>query len=337
MLSMLLFKTKKVSVTILKNIFTFFPVLVMHFALLHPNINMKTIYFTEADDPIDIRYDAVFKAVFTKETPAAKTALSKLVSTLIGRNVSIVEILANELPIENMRDRHLRFDINCRDDNKEPVNVEMSFNPYPYEPVRLEYHMGRLFIGQDIRGQDKTYDDLRYAFQITVLANVKIFPDDNFFHMFEYYDPERRIPLGGRSRIITLELAKLEKVVNVPPTEMSAQEHWAVFFEYLTDAEKRQIINEIIKLEEGIAMASEVLLTISRDAVERARLNSEIKWQLDRQSEIVYAKRQGRAQADEIWQKVVADKDATIADKDAKLADKDAEIARLREQLQNRD
>ena len=38
--------------------------------------------FSEDDDPVDIRYDKVFKAVFTKETPASKGALSKLVSAL---------------------------------------------------------------------------------------------------------------------------------------------------------------------------------------------------------------------------------------------------------------
>jgi len=81
-------------------------------------------------------------------------------------------------------------------------------------------------------------------------------------------------------------------------------------------------------------MAAEVLMTISRDEVERTRLNSEIKWQLDRQSEIVYAKREGRKEEREVWQKVVADKDVAIADRDAKLADKDSEIARLQQQLQ---
>jgi len=40
-------------------------------------------------------------------------------------------------------------------------------------------------------------------------------------------------------------------------------------------------------------MASEVLLTISRDEVERARLISEEKFQLDLQSKMVYAKREG--------------------------------------------
>jgi predicted transposase YdaD len=41
-------------------------------------------------------------------------------------------------------------------------------------------------------------------------------------------------------------------------------------------------------------MASEVLLTISRDEVERALLMSEYKYQLDMQSKLVHAKRQGR-------------------------------------------
>ena len=40
-------------------------------------------------------------------------------------------------------------------------------------------------------------------------------------------------------------------------------------------------------------MASEVLMTISKDEVERARLMSELKYELDTQSKITYAKRQG--------------------------------------------
>jgi flagellar biosynthesis/type III secretory pathway protein FliH len=40
-------------------------------------------------------------------------------------------------------------------------------------------------------------------------------------------------------------------------------------------------------------MASEVLISISKDEAERARLMSEYKYQLDLQSKITYAKRQG--------------------------------------------
>ncbi|MHC6201866.1 hypothetical protein ACYULU_01575 [Breznakiellaceae bacterium SP9] len=41
-------------------------------------------------------------------------------------------------------------------------------------------------------------------------------------------------------------------------------------------------------------MASQVLIRISRDEVERARLESEYKYALDLQSKVVRAKREGR-------------------------------------------
>jgi hypothetical protein len=41
-------------------------------------------------------------------------------------------------------------------------------------------------------------------------------------------------------------------------------------------------------------MASEVLMTISRDEVERARLMSEFKYEIDTQSKIGYARKEGQ-------------------------------------------
>jgi predicted transposase YdaD len=75
---------------------------------------------------------------------------------------------------------------------------------------------------------------------------------------------------------------------------MTASELWAVFFRYLTDKARRGKINEILEIDEGIAMASEVLMTISRDEAERARLMSEFKYETDTQSKIGYARKEGR-------------------------------------------
>jgi len=57
---------------------------------------------------LDIRYDPVFKAVFTKDTYESRGALSKLISALIGRNVAVEVIIANEPPIDDLRQRFLR-------------------------------------------------------------------------------------------------------------------------------------------------------------------------------------------------------------------------------------
>ncbi|MCL2043740.1 MAG: Rpn family recombination-promoting nuclease/putative transposase [Treponema sp.] len=246
------------------------------------------------DDPLDIRMDNVFKAVFTKDTPESAEALSRLVSALIGRDVTIVSILANEPPVDNVRDRQIRFDINCKAENGELINVEMSLNPGVFEPIRLEYYTSRLFGGQDVRGSDSSYKDLKQTYQITILANKKFFTDDAHYHAFEYYDPIRKVSLDGKTRIITLELSKVDIIAEKPIDEMTVSERWAVFLEYLTDRNKRSTINAILEQEGGIAMANQVLMTISRDEHERARLESEFKYQMDMQSQLVTARREGK-------------------------------------------
>jgi predicted transposase/invertase (TIGR01784 family) len=252
------------------------------------------IYFTENDDLIDIRHDNVFKAVFTKNIPESQGALADLVSALIGRKLGIIAITANEPPIDNVRDRQIRFDIRCKAENGELVNVEMSLNPDSFEPVRLEFYAGKLFTGQDIRGKDKSYKDLKQAYQITILAKERFFQDDIILHTFEYYDPVHGVPLNGRSRIITLELSKLDKVVKKPIKDMDTPERWGTFFRYLRDKKKRDIINEIIACEEGIAMASEVLITVTKEEREQAWLMSREKYVLDTQSKLTYARQEGR-------------------------------------------
>jgi len=253
---------------------------------------MNNIFITKDDDPIDIRRDNVFKAVFTKDTPESTGALSKLVSALISRGVTIVSILVNEPPIENLKDRQIRFDINCKAENGELINVEMCLNPDVFEPIRLEFYTAKLFGGQDLRGSNSNYKDLKQTYQIAILANIKFFTDDEYFHTFLYYDPIRRVSFKGRTKIITLELSKLDEIIEKPINDMTISERWAVFFEYLTAKDKRDIINKIVEQDEGIAMASQVLMSVSKDENERARLLSEYKYQMDMQSKLVTAKRE---------------------------------------------
>jgi predicted transposase/invertase (TIGR01784 family) len=202
-------------------------------------------------------------------------------------------IAANEPPVEDNRQRYLRFDVNCKTDKGEPINVEMSFNPKSSEAVRLEYHAARLYTGQDIHGNDKTYRDLKETYQIAILAKETFFRDDNFVHTFLYYDPETRVSLGGKTRIITVEIVKAERIANKPVESMTNRELWAVFFQYLTDREKRAKIEQIIKREEGIAMALDTLVTITQDEKEYAYMSSLIKGELDWRSGLEDARLSG--------------------------------------------
>jgi predicted transposase/invertase (TIGR01784 family) len=235
----------------------------------------------------------VFKATFTKDTPESRGALAYLLSAIIKRNLSVLTIVANEPPVDNINERQIRYDINCKFENGELCNIEMTLTPDAYEPVRLEYYSSKLFVSQDIRGQNKSYRDLKNAYQISLLVNEPIYDDDVFVHNFKYYDEENGISMNGRSHIITIELSKLEQIAQKPVADMTALERWAVFFRYTTDKEKRELVNEIIKHEEGIAMGAQVLLSISKDEKERARLTSEYKFAVDLQSKMVDAGRAG--------------------------------------------
>jgi predicted transposase/invertase (TIGR01784 family) len=214
----------------------------------------------------------------------------------VGRPLSVITVVANEPAIDNVRDRQIRFDINCKTADGKLVNVEMTMYPDDFEPVRLEFYVSKLFIGQDIRGKDKSFDDLKPAYQISFLVNKAFYDDAEIVHCFEYYDRERNVSLGGRSWIITVELSKLDKIAEKPVAQMSAQERWSVFFRYITDTTKRQTINQILECEEGIAMASQVLQTISKDEVERARLMSEYKYEVDHQSKLIQTERKARSE-----------------------------------------
>ena len=262
------------------------------------NSNSMTapVQFDDADELLDIRYDNIFKAVFTRDTPASKGALSGLISSLIMRKVIVETIITNEPPAESIFDRSIRYDIACRAETGELINIEMSFNPDFLEPVRLEYYISRHFSGQNIKGIDKNYSDLKETYQIAILGTRRFFLDEAIVHAFQYHDPVHDVSLKGKTRIVTMELKKAESIVEKPAFELDSQEAWTVFFQYLTDKSKRVIINEILKREAEIEMAGETLIHISQDEIEQARLTSELKYILDNQSMLVTARREGRAE-----------------------------------------
>jgi predicted transposase/invertase (TIGR01784 family) len=254
---------------------------------------MKLNIFEGGAGVLDIRYDSVFKAVFTRDTAKSRGALSDLISALIGRTVEVETIIANEPPINDLRERRIRFDVSCKTKNGEPVNVEMSFNPDKDELVRLEYYTAKLFTGQDVHGKDKKYNTLKETYQIAILAKEQFFHDENLIHNFLYYDPDTCVSLNGKTRIITVELVKTKPIVDKPVEEMTNAEAWAVFFQYLTDEAKRAKIIEIINHEEGIAMVAETLGTFTQEEIEYARQLSLLKGELDWQSGMAHAEDRG--------------------------------------------
>jgi hypothetical protein len=240
----------------------------------YTEVSMKKIYFPDTATILNPCWDAVFKLIFTRETPSSRGALGNLASAFVRRKTQVLAVSANEPPANGPQDRQIRFDIACKLDGGELADLEMTLYPKPFEPARLEYHLARLYTNQDIKGTEKTFDNLKRTYQISFFAEKNLYRGRDMVHHFTYYDKKHELSLGGRTKIITVELQK------------------AFFFRYGPDVEQRQRINEIMAIEEGIAMAGEELLTVSGD--ERLQAWIAEKYELDRHSDLVYARQEGQ-------------------------------------------
>jgi hypothetical protein len=138
--------------------------------------------------------------------------------------------MENEPPISHLRDRQIRFDIMVRFNDGELADVEMTLHPKKSEALRFEYYTARLFITQDIRGQSRSFKELKPVYHLSFLGG-NLYPDDEWLHRFVYYDPARQIKMGGRTEIITVELKKLEEIAKKAVEQMDRREAWAIFME----------------------------------------------------------------------------------------------------------
>ena len=238
-------------------------------------------FSNELNELINPCLDPVFKSIFTKDTLESKNALRGLVSAIIQKDLKVVDVTTNEPPVNAAGDKQIRYDINCVLDGGEKANVEMTLWPDLYEVYRMEYYLARLHATQEIKGKDSGYQKLKQSYQISIFAKGNVFEDTEFYHRFIYFDPERRIDLGGRTAMFTVELKKLQEIILKSVQEMTRLEMWALFFAYFNDPDKQDILRQIIETEEEIGMAQEMMQRISATELEALKQISRDKYELD--------------------------------------------------------
>jgi len=99
--------------------------------------------------------------------------------------------------------------------------------------------------------------------------------------------------LSDQINIAVIELDKLNKLLNKPVEDMALIEEWSVFFKYAPDPKHRDLVNNVINKNGGIAMAATLLMEISKDEHERARLRSRKMAETDRISDLLTAEARG--------------------------------------------
>jgi hypothetical protein len=106
------------------------------------------------------------------------------------------------------------------------------------------------------------------------ICNYTVFPDrPGFAHEAALRFPDGEV-FCDLLNIVVIEMSKLEYTLNKRVEDLTGIEMWGLFFGYAQDPRYREIINAIIKTKEEVGMATELLLEVSQDAAERARIRS---------------------------------------------------------------
>ena len=211
------------------------------------------------------RLDSNFKAIFTQPTDDSRKALKSFLTAAIGRNVTEVNVIENEPSKEFADQRSISYDINCAFDDGEIAQIELQGFDREYDyGKRAEYYVSRLLSSTLEVGDD--WGKVPKAYQISVL-NFKYDKDrEEAIHHYTMTDIKDGAKLADTLNVIFLELPKVpplneENVSEALPSIIK----WCKFLKEADNPKKKDLLNQIIKNEEGIMAAENTLSKISQD------------------------------------------------------------------------
>jgi len=244
--------------------------------------------------------DRIFKAMLV--APEAKPTLLLVSSAIIKRPVIDVTVLNNELPVSNTNEKAESFDVNCLIDDNTQVDIEMQANHMEEEAgsnhgnlrARSIYNLCDLHSSQN--SKSKEYDKLKRTYQV-MFCGFTVFPDrTDYLNLFSMRHDIDNGLLYNSIQAMFIELTKLKNVLAKPIEDMTDIEKFSIFLWYAKNPDYREIVNRLLESKEGLAVAGEVLMNISKDERERAIFRSRRIALADLESNFATVENRGKAE-----------------------------------------
>jgi predicted transposase/invertase (TIGR01784 family) len=244
--------------------------------------------------------DRIFKTMLT--APKAKPTLLYVASAIINRPVVNVLIRNNELAVSGTEEKAERFDVNCMIEDDTQADIEMQSSRMEEEKggnhsnlkARSIYNLCDLHSSQPSKG--KAYDELMRTYQVMFCRYTVYRNRADFINSFSLRHDIDNGLLHNAVQVLFVELSKLNEVLKKPVDEMTDMERFSVFLRYAENPDYREIVNRVIESKEGLAVAGEVLMSISKDERERAIFRNRRIALADLESNMRTAEKVGRAE-----------------------------------------
>lgn len=239
--------------------------------------------------------DFVFKRIFTADEIRSKTALIAFINSIMeyenDEKIVDLTIVNPQIPVDKSAHKKSIFDIRAKYNSGEQIIIEMQRETAPDFRKRSQHIISKAYASQEISGYD--YNKLKKCYLICITNFDIINGTASYITDYRYRDRNGN-DLSDDETIVYLDLSKITEILEKDVSDMTAVEKWLLFFRYAPDGSKREIINAILEKEEGIKMAKNVLLEISKDEEARSYYESELIFALDQQGRFNHAKNEGK-------------------------------------------
>ena len=291
----------------------------------------RFLEFMEGKKSLPLTYDPFFKKLFNPDVYPER--LSRLISSIIGTNVTVKCILSNEdsmLPSTSL----LLLDIIVQLEDGSIANVEIQKIPYTFPGERMSCYSADLLLRQYTRvkgekGSTFTYQDLKTVYTIVMFENspneckTADLADIYLHHGKTAFDTGINLRLLQEYYVVALDVfrkSKYSKDIN----ELNA---WLSLLTATTMDDLAALISDYPWMETICMDMSEYLY----HPEEVVTMFSEALRKLD-ENTVNYMIDELKKERDEAVT-ALAERDATVSEMGAALSKKDAEIAILQAQL----
>ena len=291
----------------------------------------RFLEFMEGKKSLPLTYDPFFKKLFNPDVYPER--LSRLISSIIGTNVTVKCILSNEdsmLPSTSL----LLLDIIVQLEDGSIANVKIQKIPYTFPGERMSCYSADLLLRQYTRvkgekGSTFTYQDLKTVYTIVMFENspneckTADLADIYLHHGKTAFDTGIDLRLLQEYYVVALDVfrkSKYSKDIN----ELNA---WLSLLTATTMDDLAALISDYPWMETICMDMSEYLY----HPEEVVTMFSEALRKLD-ENTVNYMIDELKKERDEAVT-ALAERDATVSEMGAALSKKDAEIAVLQAQL----
>ena len=200
----------------------------------------------------------VFRHMLLSKDEISNKLLISFCCLFTKRKIVEVNIAETEPPKDIHYQKGIRFDISatCFDEmeNEIIINIEMqNGGNSDILAKRILSYTSKLISNQMKKGDDEYL--IRDVYQITILNNINMFDDEEYFHVFPIYDPLTcKEFLAQQLHIVIFELDKLCSLNINEIYEWNELEKVGYLLKYALVENKHDIINLLIKESEVLQM-----------------------------------------------------------------------------------